>query len=50
MKLSKEHIDKTRTKLIEKAKAKKEAMLFFEKGGKIKDFKPKFSEQIVRPI
>jgi hypothetical protein len=49
MKSTKEHIEKMRIMLVEQAKAKREHIEYFKKGGTIADFKPNY-KNVVRPF
>jgi hypothetical protein len=49
MKSTVQHIEDIRMKLVEQAKAKKEHVEHFKKGGSIADFKPKYTH-VARPF
>jgi hypothetical protein len=49
MKSTVKHIEKLRASLAEQAKAKKEHVEFFKKGGALEDFKPKY-KHVARPF
>jgi hypothetical protein len=49
MKSTVKHIEKLRETLAEQAKAKKERIGFFKKGGALEDFKPKY-KHVARPF
>jgi hypothetical protein len=49
MKSTVKHIEKIRVTLAEQAKAKKENIEFFKKGGTLEDFKPKY-KHVARPF